>query len=59
MLVVKRILKYLKGTLDFGLWYLMNTNLTLIAYTNAKWAGSIHDKKGTSGNAFFLVVYLI
>eukprot|EP00253_Pinus_taeda_P009887 PITA_09887 len=54
LLAVKRILRYLKGTSDFGLWYPKNSTLTVTAYPDADWAGSIDDRKSTSGNAFFL-----
>eukprot|EP00253_Pinus_taeda_P004113 PITA_04113 len=56
---VKRIRKYLKRTLDFGLWYPKSSTLTVTAYTNADWAGSVDDRKITSGNAFFLGDYLV
>jgi hypothetical protein len=32
---VKRIFRYLKGTLDFGLWYPRSNELTLVEYTDA------------------------
>jgi len=54
LLAVKRILKYLKGTSNFGLWYPRSSTLTVTAYTDAHWAGNIDDRKSTSGNAFFL-----
>eukprot|EP00253_Pinus_taeda_P014501 PITA_14501 len=54
-----RILRYLKGTLDFGLRYPKSSTLTLITYTDANWAGSVDDWKSTSGNAFFLGDYLV
>eukprot|EP00253_Pinus_taeda_P026336 PITA_26336 len=38
LLAVKRILRYLKGTSDFGLWYPKNSTLTVTAYTDADWA---------------------
>ena len=50
----KRIFSYLKGTLDFGLWYPKGEDFTLTAYTNADWAGSVDDRKRTNGRAFFL-----
>jgi hypothetical protein len=31
---VKRIFKYLKGTMTYGLWYLRNQNFQLTAYSN-------------------------
>eukprot|EP00253_Pinus_taeda_P009529 PITA_09529 len=51
---VKRIFKYLQGTQDYGLWYPRDTDLTLHAYTDADWAGSVDDRKSTSGGAFFM-----
>jgi hypothetical protein len=51
---VKRIFIYLKGTLEFGLWYPKIKYFTLNSYTDADWAGSIDDRKSTSGGAFFL-----
>eukprot|EP00253_Pinus_taeda_P015384 PITA_15384 len=50
---VKRIFKYLQGTQNYGLWYPRDTYLTLHAYTDADWAGSVDDRKSTSGGAFF------
>jgi hypothetical protein len=52
--VVKRIFKYLKGTLDFGLWYSRGEYFTLTTYTDADWEDNVDDKKSTSGGAFFL-----
>eukprot|EP00253_Pinus_taeda_P020653 PITA_20653 len=54
LLVVKRILRYLKGTLDFGLWYPKSTTLIVTAYVNVDWDGSVDDQKSTSGSAFFM-----
>eukprot|EP00253_Pinus_taeda_P031612 PITA_31612 len=47
---VKRIFKYLQGTQNYGLWYPRDTDLTLHAYTDADWAGSVDDRKSTSGD---------
>eukprot|EP00253_Pinus_taeda_P009602 PITA_09602 len=46
---VKRIFKYLQGTQNYGLWYPRDTDFTLHAYTDADWAGSVDDRKSTSG----------
>eukprot|EP00253_Pinus_taeda_P028674 PITA_28674 len=51
---VKRIFKYLQGTQNYGLWYPRDTDLTLHAYLDADWAGSMDDRKSTSGGAFFM-----
>jgi hypothetical protein len=51
---VKRIFRYLKGTIDLGLWYPRKDSFTLKSYSDADWAGSVDDRKSTSGGAFFL-----
>eukprot|EP00253_Pinus_taeda_P030775 PITA_30775 len=51
---VKRIFKYLQGTQNYGLWYPRDADLTLHAYTDVDWAGSVDDRKSTSGSAFFM-----
>jgi hypothetical protein len=54
VLSVKRIFRYLKGTKEFGLWYPKGNDLSLIAYTDADWAGCIDDRQSTNGAAFYL-----
>ena len=54
VVAVKRIFRYLKGTMDYGLWYPRSKNLSLTAFTDIDWVGSINDRKSTSGGAFFL-----
>eukprot|EP00253_Pinus_taeda_P003187 PITA_03187 len=51
---VKRIFKYLQGTQNYGLWYPRDIDLTLHAYTDVDWAGSVDDRKSTSCGAFFM-----
>jgi hypothetical protein len=52
--VAKRIFKYLKGTMTYGLWYLRNQNFQLTAYSDVDWANCLDERKNTSGGAFFL-----
>jgi hypothetical protein len=54
VLAVKRIFRYLKGTKEFGLWYPKGKDISLIAYTDADWAGCIDDRRSTSGATFYL-----
>lgn len=54
LIAVKKIFRYLKGNIDFGLLYDKNNDFTLKAFTDADWAGCVEDKKSTSGGAFFL-----
>ena len=42
---VKRILRYLKGTTDFGIWYPKGEDFTLTSSTGVDWKGSIDDRK--------------
>ena len=49
MVAVLRILRYLKGTSNKGVFYAKNDNLDLIGYTDADWAGDRDDRKSTSG----------
>jgi len=50
---VKRILKYINSTSDYGIMYSHSENSMLIGYCNAEWVGSANDRKGTSGGCFF------
>ena len=51
---VKRILRYVKGTIDFGIQFKHGNNLRLLGYADADWAGDLQDRKSTSGYVFFL-----
>ena len=59
MMAIKRILRYLKDTDDYGLWYKLRGNLDLNLFTDVDWAGNIDDRLTTSGGAFFLGKRLI
>ncbi|KAL0348008.1 UNVERIFIED_CONTAM: Retrovirus-related Pol polyprotein from transposon RE2 [Sesamum angustifolium] len=41
----KRILRYLRGTKDFGIWYKSTNDAKLVGYTDSDWAGSVDDMK--------------
>ena len=51
---LKRIMRYLKGTVDFGLYYKKNEKFELRAYIDVDRGGNIVNKKRTSGGALFL-----
>nr|GEV69914.1 uncharacterized mitochondrial protein AtMg00810-like [Tanacetum cinerariifolium] len=51
---VKRIFRYLKGTINLGLWYPKDHGFDLTAYSDADHAGCHLDRKSTSGNVQFL-----
>ncbi|GJS78272.1 retrovirus-related pol polyprotein from transposon TNT 1-94 [Tanacetum coccineum] len=51
---VKRVFRYLKGTLNMGLWYPKDTGFNLTAFADADHAGCQDLRKSTSGSAQFL-----
>lgn len=51
---VKRILRYLKGSLSFGLLLQPSQSLTISGFADADWGGSIDDRRSTSGYCVFL-----
>jgi len=55
----KRILKYLQGTKEVGLWYPSNISLSLTGYFNSDFAGCKIDRKSTSGTYHLLGSSLI
>jgi hypothetical protein len=50
----KRVLRYLKGTENLGLKYDGSTNKSLTVYSDANWAGDLHDRHSTGGNALIM-----
>ncbi|KAK0594705.1 hypothetical protein LWI29_036665 [Acer saccharum] len=51
---VKRIIRYVNGTSNYGIWYSFDTNASLVGFSDADWAGNCDDRKSTSGSCFFL-----
>ncbi|GJW10346.1 retrovirus-related pol polyprotein from transposon TNT 1-94 [Tanacetum coccineum] len=51
---VKRIFRYLKGTINMGLWYSKDTGISLTTYADADHAGCQDTRRSTSGSAQFL-----
>ena len=51
---VKRIMRYLRFTPEFGLWYSASSSLSLLGYSDADFAGCRLDQKLTSGTCQFL-----
>ncbi len=49
---VRHTLHYVSATADYGLFYEASTELQVHGYTDADWAGSISDKRSTSGFMF-------
>jgi hypothetical protein len=53
VLAVKRILRYLKDTTQFGIRFKADQDPALQAFVDADWAGDLMDRKSTSGNVIF------
>ncbi|GJZ95351.1 retrovirus-related pol polyprotein from transposon TNT 1-94 [Tanacetum coccineum] len=51
---VKRIFRYLRGTVNTGLWYTKDSGFKLIRFLDADYAGCKDTFKSTSGGAQFL-----
>ncbi|GKC73101.1 retrovirus-related pol polyprotein from transposon TNT 1-94 [Tanacetum coccineum] len=51
---LKRVFRYLRGTINCGLWYPKDTAMTLTAYADADHAGCQDTRRSTSGSAQFL-----
>jgi hypothetical protein len=52
--VAKRVLRYVKGTIDFSIQYNKRKDPRLRRYTNSDWTGSIDDRKSAYGYVFNL-----
>lgn len=51
---VLQIIRYIKGTLFYGLHYSVASPLILRAYSDADWAGDPSDRRSTTGFCIFL-----
>ncbi|GJY10948.1 ribonuclease H-like domain-containing protein [Tanacetum coccineum] len=51
---LKHILRYVRGTIDYGLQLHVSSTTQLIAYTDADWAGCPVTRRSTSGYCVFL-----
>ena len=50
----KHVLRYVSGTVEYGLDYVRGDGDSLAGYTNLDWAGCSADRKNTSGCCFSL-----
>ena len=52
--VVKRILRYIKGTTTFCLFYFSSKKIEIVGYSNRDWGGDLYERKNTSGHCFMI-----
>jgi hypothetical protein len=51
---VKRILRYLKGSINYGLFIQLSSLLTIHAYADSDWVGCPDDRRSTTGYLVYL-----
>lgn len=51
--MIKSILRYLNGTVDYALCY-RGSYLRVVGFTHTDWGGDLDDLKLTSGYTFFI-----
>ncbi|GJS21969.1 hypothetical protein Tco_0450601 [Tanacetum coccineum] len=54
LLEVKRVFRYLKGTVNRGIWYPKDSSIALTAFADADHAGCQDTRRSTSGSMQFL-----
>ncbi|XP_071700536.1 uncharacterized mitochondrial protein AtMg00810-like [Rutidosis leptorrhynchoides] len=54
MAALRRIIRYVQGTLDLGLQLFSSSTSTLVAYSDAYWAGYPSTRRSTSGYYVFV-----
>ena len=53
-MAAKHVLRYLKGTIDYGLNYEKRDGIEFTSHSDFDWEGSVVDRKSTSGCCFSL-----
>jgi hypothetical protein len=51
---VKRILRYLRDTIDLDLRFSKSRSMLLSAFSDTGWAGNVDDRRSTGGYTIFL-----
>jgi hypothetical protein len=54
LIAAKHVMRYLKGTIEYGIKYDADCEFRLQGYSDSDWAGSVTDRKSTSGCCFSL-----
>jgi hypothetical protein len=53
-IAAKHVLRYIRGTINYGLRYTTSNNIHLHGFTNSDWERGAEDRKSTSGMCFNL-----
>ena len=54
IVVEKHVMKYLKGTIEYGLWFNVDCEFNLQGFIDSDWDKNLKDQKSTSGPCFNL-----
>jgi hypothetical protein len=54
LLAAKRVLRYIKGTTNFRIFYKKGENTEFFGYTDSDYVGDQDDRRSTSGYVFFM-----
>jgi hypothetical protein len=54
LISIKHVMRYLKGTMDYGLEYVADSEINLLGYSNSDWFGNVENHKSTLGCCFTL-----
>ncbi|KAL0301535.1 UNVERIFIED_CONTAM: Secreted RxLR effector protein, partial [Sesamum radiatum] len=52
LIAAKRILRYIKNTLSYGLMYEQSKSFSLSGFVDVDWAGDVNDRRSTMGFCF-------
>ena len=58
-IATKKVLRYLKGTVNFDIMYTNNCDVELTGYSDSNWAGNTDDRKSTSGYEFNIGIGIV
>ena len=52
--VIKRIFRYLKGTIEHGFFYQKGRKINFTTYNDSNYVGDPDDRRSTSGSVFMM-----
>jgi hypothetical protein len=59
LVAIKRILRFVKGTIDLGLQIVKSPSMMVSGYLDVDWVGCLDERRSTGGFAVFLGSNLI
>ena len=54
IVATKHAMRYLKGTVEYGLWFSIDCEFKLQGFIDSDWDGNVKDQKSASGCCFSL-----